>query len=80
MHRSGLNVAMMDGSVRSLRKGIHRQEITDPDIEGTLPGIDPSPRDIFDAIGSGAPLGVWDRLLLPRDGEAVQATDGSAGL
>ena len=77
MHLSGLNVAMVDGSVRSLRKGIHRQEITDPDVEGTMSGVDPSPRDIYDGIQLGAPLGVWDRLVLPRDGEVVQATEGS---
>jgi prepilin-type N-terminal cleavage/methylation domain-containing protein/prepilin-type processing-associated H-X9-DG protein len=60
-HRGMLNVAMADGSVHTLTRGISRKEITDPDVEGTLMGVD--------AV-MGKVNGVWDQLLLPADGSA----------
>lgn len=61
-HGESLNVAMADGSVRSLSKHMSRREITDPDFHGTLRGAD--------AV-MGAVNGTWDRLLLPSDGEKI---------
>jgi prepilin-type N-terminal cleavage/methylation domain-containing protein/prepilin-type processing-associated H-X9-DG protein len=80
MHPGVANVALLDGSVRSLRKGMSHQELTDPDLDGTIFGRNPEPIDLPTGMGAGLPLGVWDRLLLPRDGEKVQAYEGSFGL
>jgi prepilin-type N-terminal cleavage/methylation domain-containing protein len=60
----GLNVAMMDASVRTILPTISRREATDPDTDGTVIGYDPI---------MGAANGTWDRLVLPRDGEPIDA-------
>jgi prepilin-type processing-associated H-X9-DG protein len=75
MHPGVMNVALADGSVRSLRKRMSRMEVTDPDLDGTILGSDPVPIDLATGIADGLSLGVWDRLVLPRDGEVVQASD-----
>ena len=64
LHGSGLEVAMADGSVRTIEPGIARRELTDPDIDGVKTGHDPR---------MGTVDGVWDLLLMPRDGNAVAA-------
>jgi prepilin-type N-terminal cleavage/methylation domain-containing protein len=74
MHPGGLAVAMADGSVHVIRPQIDRQEITDPRNDGMGSG-DPDPVNITAAQDAGLELGIWDRLLLPRDGEPVQAKD-----
>jgi prepilin-type N-terminal cleavage/methylation domain-containing protein/prepilin-type processing-associated H-X9-DG protein len=81
MHPGVINVAMLDGSVRSLSQHTSHQELTDPASDG-LPGspADPDPIRLSVAQDAGLPLGVWDRLLLPRDGEPVQAYQGGSGL
>jgi prepilin-type N-terminal cleavage/methylation domain-containing protein len=61
MHFGQLSVAMADGSVRCLSKNLTRRELSDPDRPEW--GVDPM-------VGPGAD-GVWDRLLLPADGEPV---------
>jgi prepilin-type processing-associated H-X9-DG protein len=76
MHPGGLNVAMADGSVRTLRPTMARQEITDPKMDAFGSG-DPDPIDIATANAAGLPLASWDRLLLPRDGESVQVHEGA---
>ena len=75
LHPGVMNVALADGSVRSIRKRMSHMEVTDPDLDGTILGSDPVPIDLATGIASGLPLGVWDRLVLPRDGEIVQASD-----
>ena len=50
------------------------------DLDGTIFGRDPDPIDLATGMAADLPLGVWDRLLLPRDGEGVQAFQGSFGL
>jgi prepilin-type N-terminal cleavage/methylation domain-containing protein/prepilin-type processing-associated H-X9-DG protein len=81
MHPGVMNVALFDGSVRSVGKYMAHQELTDPDLDGTPAGSPESnPRNLEEGKVNGLPLGVWDRLLLPRDGESVQAHQGSFGL
>jgi prepilin-type N-terminal cleavage/methylation domain-containing protein len=60
MHFGHLSVSLADGSVRSLHKGLTRREESNPDDPGW--GIDPT---------IGSETGVWDRLMLPDDGEPV---------
>jgi hypothetical protein len=60
MHFGHLSISLADGSVRSLYKGLTRREESDPDNPGW--GIDPT---------IGSEIGVWDRLMLPDDGEPV---------
>jgi prepilin-type processing-associated H-X9-DG protein len=76
LHPGGLNVAMVDGSVRTLRPHMARQEITDPKMDAFGSG-DPQPISVADANSQGLQLSSWDRLILPRDGEAVQVHEGS---
>jgi prepilin-type N-terminal cleavage/methylation domain-containing protein/prepilin-type processing-associated H-X9-DG protein len=81
MHPGVINVAMLDGSVRSLSKHTSHQELSDPELDGTPAGSpDPDPIRLSVGLDAGLPLGVWDRLMLPRDGEAVQAHQASFGL
>jgi hypothetical protein len=61
MHFGQLSVAFADGSVRSVGKTLSHRETSSPDLPQW--GVDP-------VIGSG-PNGVWDRLMLPEDGEEV---------
>jgi prepilin-type N-terminal cleavage/methylation domain-containing protein len=75
MHPQCMNAALADGSVRSLRKRMSRMEITDPDTDGTVVGSDPVPISLEEGLANGLSLGVWDRLVLPRDGIVVQAHD-----
>jgi len=79
MHPGVMNVAMMDGSVRSLNQHASHQELTDPALDAFGSG-NPNPETMWDAINQGLPWGVWDRLLLPRDGESAQAHQASFGL
>ena len=62
LHLGQVSVAMGDGSVRSLSKSLTHRETSDPDNPQF--GIDP-------VIGAGE-NGVWDRLLMPMDGEPVE--------
>lgn len=71
LHLGGINVAFADGSVRMLPPNLDHQEITDPNRDHLGSG-DPDPINIKTAQTNNLPLGVWDRLLLPRDGEAVE--------
>ncbi len=81
MHPGVCNVAMLDGSVRSLSKYTSHMELSDPDLDGTPHGsVNPDPIRLSIGLDSGLPLGVWDRLLLPRDGDAVQVHQASFGL
>lgn len=81
MHPGVVNVAMLDGSVRSLSKFTSHMELSDPEMDGTSGGSpDPDPIRLSIGMDAGLPLGVWDRLLLPRDGESVQAHQASFGL
>ena len=59
MHRGALNVALADGSARSLAPSISRRETSDPN--NPQPGVNWT---------MGSANGVWDQLLLPRDGES----------
>jgi len=61
LHYGNLNVALADGSVRPLLRGISRLEVSDPDNPEW--GIDPE----MGVNGNG----VWDRLLLPTDGDPI---------
>jgi len=60
LHFGRLSVAFADGSVRSLGKQLTRREESDPD--NPVWGVDPI---------IGPTSGVWDRLMLPEDGESV---------
>jgi len=62
MHGGGLLVAMADGATRTIESGVSRRELTDPDIDGIQTGSDPR-------MGTGD--GVWDMLLMPRDGRPI---------
>jgi len=64
LHGAGLEVAMADGSVRTIDAGVSRRELTDPDIDGVVTGRDPR---------MGTVDGAWDLLLMPRDGNVVAA-------
>lgn len=64
LHGAGLEVAMADGSVRTIDPGVSRRELTDPDIDGVKTGHDPR---------MGTVDGAWDMLLMPRDGKAIAA-------
>jgi prepilin-type N-terminal cleavage/methylation domain-containing protein len=61
LHFGRLSAAFADGSVRSLGKELSKRETSDPDAPEW--GVDPT-------IGGGDD-GVWDRLMLPDDGQAV---------
>jgi prepilin-type N-terminal cleavage/methylation domain-containing protein len=61
LHFGRLSAAFADGSVRSLGKELSKRETSDPDAPEW--GVDP-------AIGGGED-GVWDKLMLPEDGQAV---------
>lgn len=62
LHRDGLQVAMADGSVRTIAPSITRRELTDPDVDGVKTGSNPR---------MGMVDGAWDLLLMPRDGMIV---------
>jgi prepilin-type N-terminal cleavage/methylation domain-containing protein len=64
LHRGNLQVVLADGSVHSLGPQISRREITNPDVEGIKPGVDPQ---------MGDNLGAWDQMLLPADGQSVNS-------
>ncbi|MGE0609720.1 MAG: DUF1559 domain-containing protein [Pirellulales bacterium] len=66
MH-SQLNVAMCDGSVKSISPYVTRKELTDPLKDGGVIG--------GQAV-MGTINGVWDRLCLPNDGEHAGADAG----
>ena len=65
LHYGRMNVALVDGSVRSLGKNLSRRELSDPDRPEW--GIDP-------VIGGGR-NGVWDNIMLPEDGQSVESLD-----
>lgn len=60
LHGSNLNVAMADGSVKSISNDISHRQVNDPDH----PGIGESP--VHSAF-----KGTWDRLLMPTDGTVI---------
>lgn len=62
LHRGNLQVVMADGSVHGLSRDISHREETDPDVDGIKVGVDPR---------MGPNTGVWDRMLLPNDGQAL---------
>lgn len=66
MH-SGLNVAMCDGSAKTISPNILRRELTDPIREGGAYGVNAVMGSIDQA---------WDHLLMPRDGELI-STDAA---
>lgn len=80
MHMAGLHVAMGDGSVRAIDPTISHQEKTDINalaVKGGGKAIDPVDMRAgwYDHSGnklSNPGYGVWDRLLLPRDGELIE--------
>lgn len=56
LHRGSINIAMMDGSVKSLAHTVERRDLNDPD-DTKVQNIDYlGPKNL-----------VWDRLLLPTD-------------
>jgi prepilin-type N-terminal cleavage/methylation domain-containing protein len=66
LHFGTLGVCMFDGSVRSMQKNLTRRETSDPDfptigVDAVFSTSDPSTE--FD--------GVWDRLMMPVDGEPI---------
>ena len=61
LHFGRLSVAFTDGSVRSLGKELSRRETSDPDQPQW--GVDP--------IIGGGDDGVWDKLMLPEDGQSI---------
>jgi prepilin-type N-terminal cleavage/methylation domain-containing protein len=61
MHHGQLAVALADGSVRTIHREISRKETSNPDAPEW--GVDP-------IMGDGE-LGVWDRLLIPVDGQPI---------
>jgi prepilin-type N-terminal cleavage/methylation domain-containing protein/prepilin-type processing-associated H-X9-DG protein len=63
LHYGRLNVALVDGSVQSLGRHLSRRETSDPDHPEW--GIDP--------VVGGGPAGVWDRLMMPEDGQAIES-------
>ncbi len=68
LHFGTLSVCLFDGSVKALQKEISRREISDPDfptigVDAAFATNDPSYQ--FD--------GVWDRLMMPADGEPLQS-------
>jgi len=65
LHYGRLNVALVDGSVRSLGKNLSRRELSDPDRPEW--GVDP-------VIGGGR-NGIWDNIMLPEDGQSVESLD-----
>jgi prepilin-type N-terminal cleavage/methylation domain-containing protein/prepilin-type processing-associated H-X9-DG protein len=60
LHSGSINVAMADGSVRLISPSIGHRETTDPN--NPKPGVD---------WEMGSQNGVWDRLVLPADGEGT---------
>ncbi|MDX1945575.1 MAG: DUF1559 domain-containing protein [Pirellulaceae bacterium] len=69
LHFGQLAVAFADGSARTLAKEISRAETSDPD--NPTFGVDAEPSPLSDP---GWKLyGVWDRLVLPADGEVVES-------
>jgi prepilin-type N-terminal cleavage/methylation domain-containing protein len=71
LHPGGLAVALADGSVKMIAPNMPRQEKTNPERDYLGSG-DPVPVNIEAGKSANMPLGIWDRLLLPRDGEAVE--------
>lgn len=59
LHRGSLNVALADGSARSISSSISHRETSDPN--NPQPGVN---------WVMGSANGVWDELVLPRDGES----------
>ncbi len=66
-HALGLNVAMCDGSAKTISPNILRRELTDPIREGGAYGVE---------CGHGFIDQAWDHLLMPRDGELI-STDAA---
>ena len=63
-HTGGMNVAMGDGSVRNISGNISHQEKVNGRIAGIEYGVDAQ-------VDPNDPFGVWDKLLLPRDGQPI---------
>ncbi len=59
LHRGSLNVALADGSARTISPSISHKETSDPNHP--QPGVN---------WVMGSANGVWDRLVLPNDGES----------
>jgi prepilin-type processing-associated H-X9-DG protein len=60
LHYGLLNIALADGSVRSLSPSISHRETGDPNH--------PEPGAGWDVMGPAN--GVWDQLMLPNDGQS----------
>ncbi len=79
MHPGGLHVAMADGAVKTISVDIARQEVTDP-IKTAISqsGNYPYPYSLEKLVvddttnTNNLPLKVWDKLLLPRDGQVLE--------
>ncbi len=79
MHYGGLNVALADGAVRTINPDISHQEVSDPEavaIKGGGKFVEPVDMRAgkVDENGNRMPApgyGVWDKLLIPRDGEPI---------
>ena len=63
LHRGVLNVALADGSTRSLSPSIDHAETSDPN--------NPQLTSNTQWITMRSTTGVWDRLVLPNDGQVV---------
>ena len=63
-HTGGMNVAMGDGSVRNISGNIDHQEKVNGRIAGIEFGVDA-------VVNPSDPLGTWDKLVKPRDGQPV---------
>jgi prepilin-type N-terminal cleavage/methylation domain-containing protein len=61
-HLAGMTAGMGDGSVHTINPSISKREIVDGNIAGIGFGVD--------AV-MGKQDGVWDRLMLPRDGQPL---------
>jgi len=61
-HPSSMNVAMADGSVRTVSGGISHREV----VNGRIAGIEFGVNAVM-----GSTDGVWDLLLMPRDGKPI---------
>ncbi len=65
-HTGGMNIALCDGSVKFITDQLSTREIVTTRPAGIEYGVNAR----FD---NKQPWGVWDRLLLPRDGETLDS-------
>jgi prepilin-type N-terminal cleavage/methylation domain-containing protein/prepilin-type processing-associated H-X9-DG protein len=87
-HDGVMNVAMCDGSVRSLSPRISRREQCDPDVAGREFGRNTYTPEGLGGVGTGGGSiqrnfigdGIWDMLMVPNDPpENVLSNTGEVG-